>query len=329
MVANNIELLKMLNSSNSQLKNILYNQELPTNAPRVMYMTNKWGRPEEPETHIIFSHVACGVQNDDGSMSELSDFHINLCKQYGWGYFSTESPNQKTQLSRKKPQKQLNKNKNSNVGKRWKVGENEQLLKLYNEDKLDINEIAKLHLRNPRGIAARLVTLKVIDYLRDARGYELSDIDRELKNNSDCLVCDAHVSNIDYLTKRCTKAEEENFKLRKECEKLKSQFSSLLNANELEKIITNPPDEIISKYLKKFNKFSDENYYEQITFDDMKGAIITYFKSLYKDKPFHVDIQKVTESNWTNPLFISSDRRDKIINILQLSGKMLPIKADK
>jgi len=59
----------------------------------------------------------------------------------------------------------------SKVGKRWTTQENEKLTKLYTVDMLDINEIAKIHERNPLGIAARLVTLKLISHILDARGH--------------------------------------------------------------------------------------------------------------------------------------------------------------
>lgn len=75
----------------------------------------------------------------------------------------------------------------SKVGKRWTDQENAQLAKLYNEDLLDINEIAKIHKRNPLGIAARLVTLKIINHILDARGHpnpELNSIRQNSVNHT-------------------------------------------------------------------------------------------------------------------------------------------------
>lgn len=76
----------------------------------------------------------------------------------------------------------------SKVGKRWTEQENAQLAKLYNEDLLDINAIAKIHERNPLGIAARLVTLKIINHILDARGHpnpELNSIRPGISQNRD------------------------------------------------------------------------------------------------------------------------------------------------
>lgn len=57
------------------------------------------------------------------------------------------------------------------IGKKWTKEEDDQLLRLYNEDKLDIIEIAKLHSRLPRAIAVRLVRHEVISNEFEAKGY--------------------------------------------------------------------------------------------------------------------------------------------------------------
>ena len=57
------------------------------------------------------------------------------------------------------------------IGKKWTQEEDEQLLRLYNEEKLDIIEIAKQHSRLPRAIAVRLVKHEVISNEFEANGY--------------------------------------------------------------------------------------------------------------------------------------------------------------
>jgi hypothetical protein len=63
------------------------------NPPKVTSKTlkpNKWGRYEETKTHILFdpdSKSAYGVQDRiKGRVLPLSEYHIRLCKKYGWTY---------------------------------------------------------------------------------------------------------------------------------------------------------------------------------------------------------------------------------------------------
>lgn len=59
----------------------------------------------------------------------------------------------------------------TNSGQSWSDQEEEQLKKEYNEQKLDINEIGKIHKRTPGGIGSRLCILGVIEHRVSARGY--------------------------------------------------------------------------------------------------------------------------------------------------------------
>jgi len=59
----------------------------------------------------------------------------------------------------------------TNSGQPWYDQEEEQLKKEYNEQKLDINEIGKIHKRTPGGIGSRLCILGVIEHRVSARGY--------------------------------------------------------------------------------------------------------------------------------------------------------------
>lgn len=57
------------------------------------------------------------------------------------------------------------------IGKKWTQEEDNQLLRLYNEENLDIIDIAKQHNRLPRAIAVRLVKHEVISNEFEAKGY--------------------------------------------------------------------------------------------------------------------------------------------------------------
>jgi hypothetical protein len=73
-----------------------------------------------------------------------------------------------------------------NASKPWSQEEEAQLNKLYNEDKLDIIEISKMHDRAPGGIISRLVRNNYIDNRMSARGYETyknSDLYKEIVAN--------------------------------------------------------------------------------------------------------------------------------------------------
>jgi RNA:NAD 2'-phosphotransferase (TPT1/KptA family) len=59
----------------------------------------------------------------------------------------------------------------TNTGKKWSQEEDEQLLRLYNDERLDIIEIAKQHRRLPRAIAVRLVSQGIITNEFEANGY--------------------------------------------------------------------------------------------------------------------------------------------------------------
>lgn len=61
----------------------------------------------------------------------------------------------------------------TNIGKKWTQEEDDQLLRLYNDEKLDIIDIAKQHRRLPRAIAVRLVGNGIITNEFEAKGYSI------------------------------------------------------------------------------------------------------------------------------------------------------------
>jgi DNA polymerase-3 subunit epsilon len=88
----------------------------------------------------------------------------------------------------------------SNYGKPWTQEEDAMLQKLYNQEKLDIFEIAKIHQRASGGIIARLLKNKLILDKKLARGY-LQKLDKkEISKNkfdSDKIII---INNKEYIT---------------------------------------------------------------------------------------------------------------------------------
>ena len=71
----------------------------------------------------------------------------------------------------------------TNSGQSWSDQEEEQLKNEYIEQKLNINEIGKIHKRTPGGIGSRLCILGVIEHRLSARGYseyKNSDLYKEI-----------------------------------------------------------------------------------------------------------------------------------------------------
>ena len=71
-------------------------------------------------------------------------------------------------------------------GEKWSVEEDNQLNKLYNDDLLDILEIAKIHERSPGGIISRLSKHNYITDRKLARGYltyKNSDLYKDIVSN--------------------------------------------------------------------------------------------------------------------------------------------------
>ena len=68
-----------------------------------------------------------------------------------------------------------------NVGKPWTQEEDAMLVKLYNNEKLDIFQIAKIHQRAPGGIILRLLKNNLILDKKLARGYDLYKLEDKVK----------------------------------------------------------------------------------------------------------------------------------------------------
>lgn len=71
----------------------------------------------------------------------------------------------------------------TNSGLKWSPEEEEQIIREYNEQKLDINEIGLIHKRTPGGISSKLAILGVIPNRFSGRGQEeyiRSDLYKEI-----------------------------------------------------------------------------------------------------------------------------------------------------
>lgn len=68
-----------------------------------------------------------------------------------------------------------------NVGKPWTQEEDAMLKKLYNNEKLDIFQLAKIHQRAPGGIILRLLKNNLILDKKLARGYNFYKLDEKMK----------------------------------------------------------------------------------------------------------------------------------------------------
>jgi hypothetical protein len=77
---------------------------------------------------------------------------------------------------------------NLNVGKPWDEKEDNQLIKEYTIDKLDILKICKIHKRKAGGICRRLKKLNIVKMRKDILGYneylENKNQNIEIKNQN-------------------------------------------------------------------------------------------------------------------------------------------------
>ena len=72
------------------------------------------------------------------------------------------------------------------AGQPWEQKEEQQLIKEYLVDKLNLLEICENHKRNPGGITSRLKLLKLVDINEETRGYSeylKSDLYKEILKN--------------------------------------------------------------------------------------------------------------------------------------------------
>lgn len=88
-----------------------------------------------------------------------------------------------------------------NSGKQWTPEEDTMLAKLYNEQKLDVFQIAQIYQRAPGGIIARLLKNKLILDKKFARGYNSQKLDKKgiqkIKHESDKIIM---IDNKEYIS---------------------------------------------------------------------------------------------------------------------------------
>ena len=103
------------------------------------------------------------------------------------------------------------------VGSKWTKEEELQLIKEYNEDKLNVEEIAEIHKRTNSGISSRLVRLGVITHRHLVRKGPLfvdRKIERVIKREKSLLTED----NMRNILNRIEQLENEVSKLKDQIE---------------------------------------------------------------------------------------------------------------
>ena len=172
-----------------------------------------------------------------------------------------------------------------NMGKPWSSEDDTKLLKLYNEDLLDILNLSNIFKRAPGGISARLQKLNIIPDKKLARGYEdylNSDLYKEaclnsknkkkqnLNINSDEDVNSDEDDNINDFIKsfnKLTKFKNEIIKIqntlkiyiknKNDCEK-KIKILSLQN-EELKNVLTNQNNELKKEINEHYINYDNSN----------------------------------------------------------------------
>lgn len=90
------------------------------------------------------------------------------------------------------------------------------------------------------------------------------------------------------------------------------------------RIIENPTEEAVRKNLKHFNSCCKNNKLSTISIDDMRWVLIEYLRQC---GPNHMDVRLVCESNWKNTAFTDTAPRDRILSMLEKSGKIVEIRG--
>ena len=120
-------------------------------------------------------------------------------------------------------------NKYNKAYQRWTEDEDEQLVYLYNIEKLSIGEICEKHQRFIGGIIARLKLKKIIEMYFDARGYK-EFINSESYNEMKQIKQKRKESSIKGELITITRLEYDE--LKEEIEKLKVAVSTIKNMIE-------------------------------------------------------------------------------------------------
>lgn len=189
----------------------------------------------------------------------------------------------------------------TNIGKLWELSDDEQLIKLYNEDQKDILQIAAIFKRAPGGISSRLKKLNIIEDNKSARGYEdykNSDLYKEAcqlsrNRHKDKTNIEIEISKDDII-KSFNKVNKNMITLQKKLDnynQLKDQIEKLTEENNSLKHILSTNDEyetivikdkeyfLIDNNVYKINKIKGELYGK---YDSEKNKV-TKIKKIFKD----------------------------------------------
>jgi hypothetical protein len=158
----------------------------------------------------------------------------------------------------------------TNSGKLWTSYDDEQLIKLYNEDKIDILQIAMKFLRPPGGIISRLIKFNIIEDKNSARGYE------------DYITSNLYIEACELTKNRFLKKDKPNIEISKD-DIIKS-FNKV-NKNML----------TLQKQLNKYNHLKDQN--EKLTEENnnLKNIMVTLQTQLDKYNQLKDENEKLIE----------------------------------
>ena len=156
----------------------------------------------------------------------------------------------------------------------WTSEEDSEIVKEYNDNNMDVSQIANLHKRTPGGIAYRLKKLEQIPTQVDARGYQayqLSDLYREIVGNSEKKQRNAkEQKNTNIVKKANTNLDLEVSELKNEIKWLKSE---LIEVKEMMKAVYNFETQTSIKCASKKEDFDDINK-AIATYSQKKGTIV-------------------------------------------------------
>ena len=123
------------------------------------------------------------------------------------------------------------------AGEKWEIKEDDQLIKEYNIDKLNLLDICKIHKRKPGGIMSRLKKLNLIDMKNNARGYqdyEQSDLYEKKVNNT--ILESNIINNTTYTKLQRKQISSDIIEIKKDLKEIKENISKifeLINLNIL------------------------------------------------------------------------------------------------
>lgn len=176
-----------------------------------------------------------------------------------------------------------------NLGMRWTLDEEKQLVQEFKIQKLDINEIANIHKRKRGGIISRLQQLGLIDNTKLGRIKETTSSDSLLN----IIVDELNKMENNLIDK--IKYYKENREQLIRIKLLEAELQNLENQIQVESTIQ----------LQKLEKNKKDKEYNQICIDSCKDAFKLYKLNLInmRTNPYFVQINSVCKKYYINYSF--------------------------